>query len=260
MSLEVKKASTKSVGNLVKQVELKPDAANIPFQSLMVKMENEIKKALPSNMTVERFTRIAMTAHSSNPKLKKSNPMSMLAACMESAQLGLEINSPLGHAYIVPYENKKIGEFEAQFQIGYQGLLELCYRTSEYKQISAYEVYENDKFDYELGMEQKLVHKPARSPKGSPVYYYAIYKRIDGGEGFFVMSREQVEAHKKKYAKYSNIWDKDFDAMAKKTCLKKVLKYAQKSIELQKAFALDETIKKSISENMIDVASEEVAE
>lgn len=244
-----KTVNTSNVSAMIDSSDNKPVKKDVGFQSLLKKMEGEIQKALPKVMTPERFIRVAMTAYRQNPKLQQCDGTSIIAALMESAQLGLEVNTPLGHAYIIPYGK------QAQYQIGYQGILELCYRTGEYKQIAAYEVYEQDEFDYELGLNQKLYHKPHKSPAGEPTFYYAIYKRKDGGEGFFVMSREQVLAHKTKYSKTDYGWKLDFNAMAKKTVIKKALKTAQKSIEISKAMAFDETVKNEISPNMMDVAS-----
>ncbi len=87
-------------------------------------MEPEIKKALPSVITPERFTRMALTAISVNPKLAECTPQSFMGALMNAAQLGLEPNTPLGQAYLIPYENKRKikGEWtkvpEVQFQLG----------------------------------------------------------------------------------------------------------------------------------------------
>lgn len=79
-------------------------------------MEGEIAKALPSVITPERFTRIVTTALSSNPELANTTPASFLGAMMTAAQLGLEPNTPLGQAYLLPYRNK--GVLECQFQLG----------------------------------------------------------------------------------------------------------------------------------------------
>jgi len=219
---------------------------------LIKQMEPQIKRALPGQMSVERFSRVAMTAVRTNPKLQQCTPDSFVAAMMQSAQLGLEPNTPLGQAYLIPYGS------EVQFQLGYQGMLTLAYRTGEYRSISAYAVYSNDKFEYELGLEEKLVHKPARKPEGEPEYYYAVYRLQNGGRGFVVMSREQIEAHRDKYSpsatkgKHSP-WTTDFVGMAKKTTLKQLLKYAPKSVEFASQLAADETVKTEIADDMLNV-------
>lgn len=224
---------------------------------LIKKQEPAIAKALPKQISFERFSRIAMTAVRQNPKLQLCNPMSFLGALMQAAQLGLEPNTPLGQAYIIPYGK------EATFQIGYQGLLDLAYRTGQYKSIYAVEVYENDHFEYEEGLERKLQHKPNPKPEDEPIYYYAVYHLINGGYGFAVMSRDRIITHRNKYSAAaksgkSSPWDTDFDSMAKKTVLKQALKYAPKSVEFGLALAADETIKTEIDENMLDVQPEEI--
>ena len=98
-------------------------------------MEPAIKKALPSVITPERFTRMALTAISVNPKLAECTPKSFMGSLMNAAQLGLEPNTPLGQAYLIPYKNK--GNMEVQFQIGYKGLIELAYRSGEFANIYA---------------------------------------------------------------------------------------------------------------------------
>ena len=86
------------------------------IQQYIKSMEEEIKRALPSVITPERFTRMVLSALSTNPKLAACTPKSFLGAMMSAAQLGLEPNTPLGQAYLIPYRNK--GVDEVQFQIG----------------------------------------------------------------------------------------------------------------------------------------------
>ena len=221
-------------------------------------MSGEIAKALPQVMTPERFTRIALSAVSNTPKLGNCTPQSFLGAMMNAAQLGLEPNTPLGQAYLIPFENRKKGITECQFQIGYKGLIDLAYRSGEVKMIDAQTVYENDEFEYELGMDPVLKHKPARTNRGNPIYFYATFKLTNGGQGFQVMSIEDVQEHAKKYSKtYNNgPWQTNFEEMAKKTVLKKLLKYAPLKTEFVKQVTSDETIKTSISDNMEDVPNE----
>lgn len=211
--------------------------------------------ALPKQISAERFSRIAMTAVRNNPALQNCNPMSFIAALMQSAQLGLEPNTPLGQAYIIPYGS------EAQFQIGYQGLLTLAYRTGEYKTIYAHPVYAQDEFTYEYGLEESLVHKPSPEPSGAPIAYYAVYRLVNGGYGFAVMSRKEVEQHRDRFSpswkKGRSPWGTDFDSMALKTVLKKCLKYAPKSVEFAAAISADETVKLDIAPDMSEVPTVE---
>lgn len=214
------------------------------IKDLVKQMQPEIAKALPSVMTPERFTRIVISAVSGNKDLQACTAQSFLGAMMNAAQLGVEPNTPLGQAYLIPYKNRKEGTVECQFQLGYKGLLDLAYRTGEYQSIAAYTVYENDFFEYELGLDAVLKHKPAMSNRGNAIAYYAVYHLKNGGNGFVVMSREDVEQHKKKYSKaYNSPWNSDFDAMAKKTVIKQLLKYAPLKSELASAIAQDGTVK-----------------
>ncbi|HOA32069.1 MAG TPA: recombinase RecT, partial [Clostridia bacterium] len=222
----------------------------------------EIAKALPTVITPEGFTRMVLTALSTDKKLELCTPQSFLGAMMTAAQLGLEPNTPLGQAYLIPYKNK--GVLECQFQIGYKGLIDLAYRSGEVEIIQAQVVYENDEFDYELGLDPKLKHKPAKENRGNPIYYYAIFKTKSGGYGFEVMSIHDIKVHAKKYSQsYSSEyspWQKNFDEMAKKTVLKRVLKYAPLKSDFVRAVAMDETVKKEISDDMYTVPAVELDE
>lgn len=103
-------------------------------------LEPEIKKALPTILTPERFTRIALSAINNTPKLAECSPMSFIAALMNAAQLGLEPNTPLGQAFLIPYKAK--GNLECQFQLGYRGMIDLAYRNEHVQSIEAHTVYE----------------------------------------------------------------------------------------------------------------------
>ena len=225
----------------------------------MVKaMMPEIKKALPDVLTPERFTRIALSALNNNPTLQKCTPMSFLAAMMNAAQLGLEPNTPLGQAYLIPFKNK--GVLETQFQIGYKGLIDLAYRNGQMQTIQAQSVYENDEFYYEYGLEPKLVHRPASSDRGELVYFYGLFRTVNGGYGFSVMSKNEMDIYAKTYSKafdssYSP-WKTNYEEMAKKTVIKQALKYAPIKTDLQRALSTDYSIKKEISEDMFSVKNE----
>ena len=222
------------------------------IQNTIERMMPEIKKALPNTITPERFTRITLSALSNNPTLKLCSELSFLSAMMTSAQLGLEPNTPLQQAYIIPYKNH--GNYEAQFQIGYKGLIDLAYRSGQVKTIYAEAVHENDTFEYELGLNPKLVHVPADRNRGEVTHYYAVFKLVNGGEGMFVASKDDIlkhaEKYSKSYAKDTSPWKTNFDEMAKKTVIKQVLKYAPLSTDFMSKLTADETIHKTISDDM----------
>ena len=237
-------------------------APNKPGDTLRKYVEDMMKggaiaKALPKVITPERFTRMTLSAISNSADLQSCTPTSFLAAMMQAAQLGLEPNTPLGQAYLIPYRNH--GRMECQFQTGYQGLIDLCYRTNQYKRITAEIVHENDVFEYELGLDPKLVHKPAMKNRGAAVAYYATYTLTNGGQSFAVMSKDEMEEFRKQYVKASGErtpWSTSFDSMAKKTVLKQLLKLAPKTADISVALGADETIKHEVAEDMSTVPAD----
>jgi len=246
--------------------EVAQNTQNLGLKVLLQKMEGQIAKALPTVLTPERYTRMVMTALSTNPQLQKCTPESFLGAVMQAAQLGVEPNTPLGQAYLIPYKNKKkIGDkwyqvLECQFQLGYKGLLDLAYRSGEVSIIDAQAVHENDFFEYEYGLEPKLKFKPKLNDRGPVIAYYAMFKTKNGGYNFLVMSKEDVIAHKDQYSKAAGSgyspWSTNFDSMAKKTVLKQALKYAPLKSDFVKEVATDGTVKTNIQPNMVDVENE----
>jgi len=250
MATDLKARVENKVANVTKQPET--------VKEYIAAMQPQIEKALPKMISVDRFTRIALTAVSSTPALAKCDPMSFVGALMTSAQLGLEPNTPLGQAYLIPFKNNKKGITECTFQLGYKGLIELAHRSGEMQSIEARCVYENDDFEFEYGLHGKLEHKPAMKDRGDLIAVYATYHLVNGGYGFEVMSVDDVKAHARKFSKTSGFgpWVDNFDEMAKKTVLKKLLKYAPLKIEVMQAVAQDGTIKKDVDEDITIVPVE----
>lgn len=221
------------------------------LNTLLKRMGPQIQRALPKHMDADRIARIALTAVRATPKLLECDQMSFVAALMQSAQLGVEPNTGLGQAYLIPYGN------QVQFQLGYKGLIDLSVRSGQYKAIYAHEVYKEDEFSFAYGLHKDLVHVPSTNPEGEPIGYYAVYHLKNGGYDFVYWTKERIEKHAKAfsqaYKSNKSPWKTNYDAMAKKTVLKEVLKYAPKSIELQKVVEADGTIKNEVSEDMSDV-------
>ncbi len=226
------------------------------MKDLLMQMEPQIRNALPKQIGVERFVRTALTALSTNPALGSCDQKSFLGALMQSAQLGLEPNTPMGQAYLIPYGGV------CQFQIGYKGILDLCYRSRQFKTIYAMEVYSNDVFNCRYGTDPHIEHVPADNPQGEPVKYYAVYVTVDGGVSFRVWSREKINAHAKKTSQAyragkASPWKDWFDEMAKKTVLRDLLKYAPKSAEVSQAIAHDGgVIKAEVTDNEMVFSTE----
>ena len=240
------------------QAATTPTDAKTSMQVYIKQMQGEIKKALPAVMTPERFTRIVLSALSTNPKLAQTTPQSFLSAMMTAAQLGMEPNTPLGQAYLIPYYNSKSRCNECQFQLGYKGLIDLAYRSGEVSIIQAQVVYENDDFTYSFGLEPILKHVPAASDRGEPTYVYAMFRTKDGGFGFDVLSMDAIRTFAQQYSKSfsSGPWQTNFEEMAKKTVIKQALKYAPIKTDFQRALSTDESIKLSFSEDMTTVPNE----
>lgn len=198
----------------------------------------EIAKALPAQVGSDRFQRICMTALTQNPALAQCTPASFIGSVLNAAQLGLEPNTPLGQAYLIPYKGK------CTFQLGYKGVIELARRSGQISMIKAQAVHQNDEFHYELGLNPTLHHVPAEGDRGPVVKYYAFYKTKDGDFDFEVATREEMVEFRRKYSKANNSpWNTEFDEMAKKTLVKRVLKYAPLSTEIARQITTDNTVK-----------------
>ena len=229
------------------------------LQDYVQRMSSQIKLALPANLTPDRFQRIVLTAISSNPKLQECTPQSFLGAMMTAAQLGVEPNTPLGQGYLIPRKAKKGDQYinECTFQLGYKGMIDLAYRSGNIANIGAYTVYKNDEFHVQFGLNPDITHVPAMTGRGEPIAFYAYYRTKGGGFGFDVMSVEDVRAHAKQFSEsvkrgWSSPWDTNFEEMAKKTVLKKVLKYAPLSTEVASKIGMDDTVHDTISDHMTE--------
>jgi len=220
------------------------------------KMADQFANALPNKIGVERMMRIVMTAVLNNPKLAMCEPHSFFGALLQALQLGLEVNTPLGQAYLIPRWDKNLygkgsGGYKCCFQMGYQGLLDLCYRFGKYRQITAEVVYSGDDFDYELGTSQFLRHNP-KGKTEIPTYVWALYELDNGGKRFVVWTWEKIMKHAERFSesfddetgkwKFS-AWSSNQESkesMGQKTALTDLLKYAPKSVELSMAISADE--------------------
>lgn len=216
-------------------------------------MQGDISKALPAHMTPERMTNIALTVIRSNPELLECTVPSLLGAVVQAAQLGLEPGL-IGHCYFVPFNNKKkidgkdVWQKDVQFLIGYKGMIDLARRSGHMKNIYAYTVHENDAFEYELGLEPKLHHKPAIGDRGALIYVYGVAHFKDGGYHMEIMSKTEIERIKgsSKAGTYGP-WKDHYEEMAKKTVIRRMFKYLPISIEIQDNVSKDETVRKDIT-------------
>lgn len=212
--------------------------------TMLGNMKSEFALVLPKHLTPDRLVRMAVTQLRVNTSLRGCDKTSFIAAIMTAAQLGLEPDGVLGHAYLVPFKSN--GVTNVQLIPGYKGLLALARNSGEVSSISAHEVCEKDEFDFQFGVEEKLIHKPARGDRGKITHFYAIAKFKDGGHHMDVMTVEEVEIVRNKSSGYkafkagytkSAIWDEHFVEMGRKTAIRRIAKYLP--LNVQRAAAID---------------------
>lgn len=239
---------------IAKTVSTAPQPKSV--RDLINDAAKELGRALPAHMSPDRLVRIALTCIRTTPKLASCTSESLLGALFTAAQLGIE--PVAGRAYLIPFANnrkKPDGSWhkvqEAQYVMGYKGIVELFYRHEKAVQLDWGVVRAKDEFQYELGTSAFLKHKPAITDRGDTVGYYAVATLKNGGKPFMFMSvgecmdhgREHSKTYDKKSASFysDSPWATDPDSMCLKTVLLQLAKLLPLSVELQRALAADET-------------------
>lgn len=194
------------------------------------------------------FMSSVISVANGNPQLRNAEPMSIIGAAMVAATMQLQVIPTLGQCYIIPYGKK------AQFQVGYLGLLQLCQRSGQFKKILAAPVHEDeyvsgDEFDEEYVFDKK------QKKSDKVIGYMAKFELLNGFTKVAYWDIDKVKAHATKFSQafragFNSPWKSDFDAMAQKTVLKSILKFAPKSIEMQNAVTFDQSV---INTNTSDV-------
>ena len=222
----------------------KPTTAVAFFEqpAVRAKFETMLGKRAP------QFITSVLQIVNSNTLLKNAEPVSVYTAAATAATLDLPINNNLGFAYIVPFNDRKSGTTQAQFQIGWRGFIQLAQRSGQFKTISSTPVYEGQ-IDYDDPLKGIKFNWGGR--KSDIVIGYAAYfELLNGFEKTLYMTKADVERHAGKYSqtykKGYGVWKDDFDAMAQKTVLKMLLsKYAPLSVEMQTATVADQSVIKN---------------
>lgn len=201
--------------------------------------QTRIKQVLPEFLRPERVIGIAITELRNNPKLMECNALSLVGAIIRAGQVGLDIDSIKGHAFLVPYKK------ECQLVIGYKGMLSLAYASKKLLSIEVQPVYEKDEFRIEHGDNYGLTHKinPIRKERGKIIGYYAYAHLANGGKMFDYMDQEEIDEIKScsKSSNYSNSpWVAFPIEMAKKTVVRRLCKYLSLSPYMEGAIGLDE--------------------
>lgn len=225
-------------------------------RALLERSKSQIALALPRHLSADRMLRIAMTSIRRTPKLASCSQTSLLGAVMQSAQLGLEPDGVLGHAYLVPFKD------DVQLIIGYKGLIDLARRSGQLSTIFARVVHAADAFEFAYGLSERLEHIPSRDKDpGEVVAVYAVARLKDGGQQFEVMTKREVdEVRKQSRAADDGPWVTHYEAMALKTVLRRLCKMLPASVELARAVSLDERADLGLPQQLEDIVDGEIVE
>lgn len=222
-----------------------------------------IKKKIEElvNKNSHTFTTSVLQICNANALLRNADPMTVFNAACMAATLQLPLQNGLGFAYIVPYKNNKTGKYEAQFQLGYKGLIQLAQRSGQFKRLVAVPVYEKQLIaeDPINGFEFDWKQKPDAGEQ--PVGYYAYFRLLNDFTAELYMTAQEVNEHAKRYSqtyrtylqkKEKGQWAScvgadNFEAMALKTVMKLLLsKQAPLSVEMQQAVLADQAVVKDV--------------
>lgn len=222
--------------------------------------KNAISQVLPRHISPERLMQVAFSAVRTTPKLLECDQSSLIGSVIQCAQLGLEPNTVLGHAYLVPFWNSQKKRREVQVIVGYKGLIDLARRSGQIVSIAAHVVHEHDVFEFEYGLEPKLRHVPtAGAARGEITHAYAVAHLKDGGNAFEVMPVEDIRAlmlQTQSKGEYGP-WSDNFAEMARKTVIRRLSKFLPLSIEFATAVAMDAQASAGEDQHLDDILTGE---
>lgn len=229
----------------IEKVDKKP----ISVLQFIHEKQAEFVSVMPSHLSPDRMMRIALSAIKTTPKLAACTIQSVGVSLMACSALGLEPNTPLGHAYMIPFNQKyKDGnqwksELRCQLIIGYKGYIELFYRSGVVQSAQAFPVFEGDKFSYSLGLKPDLIHVPTDNPErwnsGKLTHTYFVLRMKDLDVPLFnVLDRGTINAHRERSkSKDDGPWKTDYIKMAMKTAVRDIVPYVPFSVERPAAAA-----------------------
>lgn len=209
-----------------------------PARDLLASMEAEFDLALPKVLPVDLFMRVALTGFRKTPELLACSRKSLLGALLETARLGLEPCTE--QAWLIPYGA------ECTLVVGYQGFVQLMYRSGQVKAVEAELIHEADEWAYEVGDGGRFFHRPrvelSTEQRGGPILAYSYAELLSGGRTkVCFVNREQAEYIKSEYAKSKKSpWKTgSFNQMWLKSPVRQVQKWAPKSAEMRRALVMD---------------------
>lgn len=213
------------------------------------KYKSMITRALSDPQDVKRFITAITSAVAVNPALQECVPSTILSGALLGESLKLSPSPQLGQYYLVPFRNTKRNCTEAQFCLGYKGLIQLALRSGQYKKLNVLSIKEGELLSWDPlneEIEVKLIEDDTIREKAATIGYYAMFEYTNGFRKCLYWSREKMEAHALRYSKgYAakkgyTFWEKDFDSMAYKTMLRQLIsKWGVMSIDMQRAYESD---------------------
>lgn len=192
--------------------------------------------------------------------LQKCSAVSVMESVTNLAQTGLTLNPVLKLAYMIP--RWSFGAMQCCIDPSYQGMVKLVTDTGSAKSIYAHIVYKGDEFEVSLGTNTEITHKPKfESDEFDKVYAVAILH--DGSKQVEIMTDRMVDEIRntsESFKAYKEgkiptcIWVEHYFEMAKKTVIKRLVKYLPKTDlweKLGKAIEIENDDFKA-SDNQID--------
>lgn len=227
--------------------------------------KKKIAESCARGLDPDKLVRVALTAMQKNPLLLQCTSGSVLKSLMDCASYGLMPNSHTNEAHLVPFRNNKQNCWECVLVPGYNGLTKMATNTGHVSHVTVREVYKNDHLEFEYGLNEKLVHRPANGEPGEFIGAYSIVRFKDGGNEFRVVLLEEGRAHRDRFSpaykkNKGSPWNTDEPAMIMKTSLRKVLKYVPSSPESEKlaiAIARDERLESAGYEGLLEMENPE---
>jgi recombination protein RecT len=218
----------------------KPQSQLAVFKQDLSVMQGEFKIALPPQIDPAKFVRTVTTAVQMNPELLTCDRKSILGACMKAAQDGLFLDGR--EAALVIFRTKTGPICQYMPMVG--GIYKKMRNSGELATIAAHVVYEKDVFDYELGDDEKISHKPTLSAdRGEPIAVYAIAKTKDGSIYREVMSVTEVEkVRSSSRASAAGPWSSWWSEMARKTVIRRIAKRLPSSADIEQVFESDNEV------------------